>query len=262
MTGHRVGDDARATAADAPPAAAVPAGRVVAVVLCAGQGTRMGAERNKVFLPLAGVPIVVRAMRAFERSRLVDEIVLVAHPHETEACRALAQHDGLRKVSMVIPGGATRHQSEYCALNALRGRIERGAIALVLVHDGARPLVSRGEIARLIQAAREEGGALLAEALAGDEIVARVDARDTVVELYPSGRLWRAQTPQGFAAPALLAAYDAAAREGFEGTDTASSVERAGQLVRVVAGSARNLKITTPDDLARAEALLRRGRGV
>ncbi len=253
-------DDQHATSVPARGVATSPVGRVVAVVLCAGQGTRMGAEGNKVFLPLGGVPIVVHAIRALERSRLIDDVVLVAHPREVEACRALAEGYGLRKVALVIPGGPTRHQSEYCALNALRERIERAEVAFVLVHDGARPFVSPREIAGLIQAAREEGGALLAEALASGEIVARVDAQDAVVEVYSPDRLWRAQTPQAFAAPVLLAAYDAAARDGFNGTDTASSVERMGQRVRVVAGNARNLKITTPDDLARAEALLRHSR--
>jgi 2-C-methyl-D-erythritol 4-phosphate cytidylyltransferase len=244
-------------------------GRTLAVVLGAGQGTRMGAERNKVFLPLAGKPILAHAIGAFERSRAVDEILLVAHPREVEDCRALAAEYGLRKVSGVIPGGATRHQSEFCALNAMRERIEGGELGVVLIHDGARPLVSGRDIERVIRAAHEEGGALLATAVERDVTLADADQDGVITEVYPARRLWRAQTPQAFEARALLAVYDAAAAEGYEGTDTAASFERAGRPVRVVAGSVRNVKVTTQGDLARLEALLRerpgrggRGKGV
>ncbi len=233
-------------------------GRTVAVVLGAGQGTRMGAADNKVFLPLGGRPLLVHAGAAFERAPAVDEVLLVAHPREIERCRELAARYRLRKVTDVIPGGDSRHQSEYCALNALRERIASGDVGMVLVHDGARPLVTPDEIARLIQAAREVGGALLATPLEPDEVVAQADDLGEVATIFATQELWRAQTPQAFDARALLAAYDAAARDGYEGTDTASSFERAGRPVRVVPGSPRNLKITTPSDLARAEALLRR----
>lgn len=232
-------------------------GRTVAVVLGAGQGTRMGAERNKVLLPLAGRPILVWAIEAFERARQVDEVLLVAHPREVEECRALVVEHGLRKVSDVIAGGATRHQSEYRALNALRGRIERGEIGIALIHDGARPLVAPREIARLIRAAREAGAALLATPVEEGATLAEAGEDGEIVAVYPSERLWRAQTPQAFDARALLDAYDAAARDGFEGTDTAASMERIGRGVRVVPGSPRNVKITTPDDLARVEGITR-----
>ena len=232
-------------------------GRTVAVVLGAGQGTRMGAERNKVFMLLDGKPILVWAIEVFERARQVDEVLLVAHPREVVQCQALATEHELRKVSGVIAGGATRHQSEYCALNALRERIESGEIAMVLIHDGARPLVVPQEITRLLRAARETGAALLATPVEAGATLAEAGEEGEIAAVYPAERLWRAQTPQAFHARALLDAYDAAARDGFEGTDTAASLERLGKSVRVVPGSPRNVKITTPDDLARVEALFR-----
>ncbi len=235
-----------------------PTGRTVAVILCAGQGTRMGGERNKVMLELAGKPIAVRAAEAFERTRQVDEMLLVAHPREVEEMRALAEMYGLRKVRQVIAGGATRHQSETNALNALRERIERDAVDIVLVHDGARPLVTPREIGRLIRVACEIGGGLLATPVEPAVSLVESDAQGDVATILSQGRLWKAQTPQAFEARALLSAYDAAAATGYEGTDTAASFERAGHTVRVVPGSPRNFKITTPSDLARADTLMRR----
>lgn len=229
-------------------------GAVVAVVLGAGQGARMGAGRNKVLLTLRGAPILVHALAAFEQTPQVTETLLVAHPDEVEMCRGLVADFGLAKVAAVIPGGATRHQSEDRALAWLRPRIEAGEIALVLIHDGARPLITPGEIAALIAATEAAGGALLAAV--PDEALLQLDGDGKVIRAWPSDELALAQTPQAFDARRLLAAYDAARDGGFEGSDTAASFERAGGLVRVVFGASANLKITTPDDLLRAEALL------
>jgi 2-C-methyl-D-erythritol 4-phosphate cytidylyltransferase len=232
----------------------------VAVVLGAGQGTRMGGAGNKVLLPLGGKPLLVHAVEIFERALEIDAILVVAHPEEVEQCRKLAVRYGLRKVTRVIPGGASRHQSEYRALNALREPIITRAIQTIVIHDGARPFVTPLDVARLIQAAQAEGGALLAAAVDADEVIAQADEQGEITTVYPAGELWRAQTPQAFEASMLLDAYDAAARGGFEGTDTATSFEHAGWPVRVVPGSPTNIKVTTPQDLVWAEALLRRAR--
>ena len=237
------------------------AGKTLAIVLCAGQGSRMGATQNKIFLPLAGQPVGARAIAAFQRSPLVDEIVVMAHPDELARVRneIVARH-GFSRVSAVWAGGATRHQSEWRALDMLRPRIVSGELALVMIHDGARPVVSEVEIARLvsaIQALPQPGGALLATPLASGERIARIGPNGVVEQVFASGELARAQTPQGGDARTLLAAYDQAQRTGFEGTDTASVIEAFGAPVVVVAGDERNIKVTTPDDLLRAEATLR-----
>jgi 2-C-methyl-D-erythritol 4-phosphate cytidylyltransferase len=233
------------------------AGIAVAVVLCAGQGTRMGAAGNKVFLPLAGKPLLAYTLAAFERADTVDDMLLVAHPTEVEFVRAeiVARHP-LAKVAGVIAGGATRHQSEENALAALRPRIEAGAIGIVLIHDGARPCVRPDDIDTLVRAARECGGALLGTPVGAEEVIARIAGDGTLGATYPAGDLWRAQTPQAFAARALLAAYDLARRDGFDGTDTAASYERLGRPVQMVRGHADNIKVTTPEDLIRAAAIL------
>jgi 2-C-methyl-D-erythritol 4-phosphate cytidylyltransferase len=230
----------------------------VAVVLCAGQGKRMGAPTNKVFVPLVGKPLLAYTLAAFESAAEVDEVLLVAHPDELKECRAIVAARGARKVAHVIAGGATRHQSEDAALAWLRARIEAGAVGVVLIHDGARPFVTPDEIDGVALAAREHGGALLATPLESGEIVAAVDAEGEIGEIAITEELWRAQTPQGFSAAELLRAYDRARADGFDGTDTAASYERLGRHVHVVRGSADNFKVTTPDDLVRAEALLAR----
>jgi 2-C-methyl-D-erythritol 4-phosphate cytidylyltransferase len=222
----------------------------------------MGAPRNKVFLPLGGRPVIVRTLEAFERAPAVDEALLVAHPAEVSYCQSeiLARYP-LRKVTAVIAGGASRHQSEQRALDALRGRIEAGAIDIILIHDGARPFITPQEIAQVAEGARSVGAAILAAPLAPGELLC-VFGDDGALRPVPDPHeLMRAQTPQAFDARMLLAAYDQARADGFEGTDTAASVERLGHRVAVVPGRRANLKITTPDDLLRAEALLREQAG-
>ncbi len=234
-------------------------GRVVAVILCAGQGTRMGASENKVFLPLAGKPALLWSVEAFERAAAVDDILLIAHPDEVARVRTLVEGASPSKVIGVVAGGATRAQSERLALATLRGRIESGEIELVMIHDGARPLVTPEEIERLAHDARTSGGpggALLVAPASANEEIGEVEPDSRLARLFASSELARAQTPQAFNAPLLLEAYDRAEADGFDGTDTASTVERLGATVIVVAGSENNLKLTTPDDLIRAEAII------
>ncbi len=234
--------------------------RVAAVILCAGQGTRMGAGENKVFLPLAGKPALLWSVAAFERAAAVDDILLVAHPDEVERVRALVAGAESRKVIGVVAGGVTRAGSERLALAALRARIESGEIGLVMMHDAARPLVTPEEIERLARAARTLGGwggALLVAPVGPDSEIGQVEPDGALARLFAYGELARAQTPQAFDARLLLAAYDRAEADGFDGTDTASTVERLGAPVRSVSGSEDNLKLTTPDDLLRAEVIAR-----
>ena len=233
-------------------------GATVAVILCAGQGTRMRADRNKVLLPLLGKPLIAHTLAAFARAASVDEILLVAHPDEVAYfAREVIPVAGTSKVSGVIAGGATRHQSEQCALETLRARITTGDIALVMIHDGARPLVTPAEIDQLAEVAREGAGVILVTPIAASETLLETRPDGAVTLVAAPEELARAQTPQAFDAGLLLAAYDQAGRDSFEGTDTASSLERLGHSIRAVYGSDENIKVTTPDDLLRAEAILR-----
>lgn len=212
------------------------------ILLAAGSGSRVGAEVNKVLLPLLDAPVLAWSVRAALALADVRRLVLVVRPGETEAVSAaVSPHLGEREVA-VVEGGATRHASEWNALRVLAAEIESGAIDVVAIHDGARPLAGSPLFEATLAAARAHGGAIPVVPLAG--------------VLGASGQLVGVQTPQAFRAPDLLAAYRAADRDGFEGTDTASCLERySGLRIKAVASSPANLKITFAEDLALAVAL-------
>ena len=231
------------------------------VILAAGSGSRVGAAVNKVLLPLGDTTVLGFSLRAALRVDDVRRIVLVVRPGEQEAvAEAVTPVLGTGEV-LVVPGGETRHASEWAALQALRPDVEAGEIDVVAIHDGARPLASPELFAAVIEAARVHGGALPAAPLPG--LVTR--------SLRPLGAAHvGVQTPQAFRAAPLLAAYQAAEADGFDGTDTARCLERyasgdtadsaaaSGGPLRIVAvpSSSLNLKITFPEDVAAAERLL------
>ncbi len=228
-----------------------------AIVLCAGQGSRLGAPVNKVFLPLGDKPVIVATLNAFQSATRVDAIVIVSHPKEMAAYHEILLHNpALTKVTSVIPGGTTRHQSEWQALQLLEPHIRSGDIRTLLLHDGARPFVTPAEIDRLVEVTSSTAGATYALGAAATDLFVGGDASGTISETLRNDELWHAQTPQAFSASELLRAYSLAAADGFEGTDTASAIERLGEQVCVRAGTVRNFKITTPDDLVRARAQL------
>ena len=213
------------------------------VILAAGSGSRVGAEINKVLLPLLDRPIVAWSLRTALALPDVGRVVLVVAPGEAAAVSAaVSPFLGSAEV-LLVEGGSTRHASEWHALSALAPDIEAGLVDVVAIHDGARPLADTALYTSVIAAAREHGGALPAVLLAG--VVGVVDALAGV------------QTPQAFRALPLLAAYRDAEADGFEGTDTASCLERYSPTLRIAAvpSSPINVKVTFPEDLALAAAL-------
>lgn len=228
-------------------------GETVVVVLAGGRGARVGAVTNKVLLELAGVPILVRSVSAFTAHPGIDRVLVVGHVEDLERidillCKYLPQ----QRIE-VVAGGAQRPDSERAALDVLREDIERGVVSTVLIHDGARPLVTPALIGAVIEAGQRYGGAV-----PGVEVTGLLDASTQELRPVEARVTVRVQTPQGFSARPLLAAYDAAGSVGFVGTDTAAYLELYGGVrVRVVPGDPANLKVTWPGDLAAAEALLR-----
>ncbi|MGW4484495.1 IspD/TarI family cytidylyltransferase [Amycolatopsis sp. NPDC004368] len=222
------------------------------VVLASGAGTRVGAALNKVYLPMAGRRVVAWSLAAFAAVAEIGVLVLVIREQDAAlAEEVLAAHPGAVEV---VTGGATRQGSELNALRHLAPRITAGGIDAVLIHDAARPLATPALIEDVLAQTRHHGGAV--PGLAADDVVAM--AADGSIAAPVPGAI-RVQTPQGFRAGPLLAAYEQAEAEGFLGTDTASCMERFSALpVRWVPGSAENLKITYPHDLAVAERLLSR----
>ena len=219
-----------------------------AVVLAGGSGTRVGAAGNKVHLPLGGRPMIARSVATFTALPEFGTVVLVVRDGEQELARA-AVGDG----PVVVAGGANRQESELAALRALAPAVRSGEIDVVLIHDGARPLAGPDLAREVLRVARADGGAVPGLRRAG---LAVVGPGDTLAG--PADGLVAVQTPQGFRARPLLDAYEAAAADGFAGTDTASCVARyAPELpIRWVPGSARNIKVTYAHDLIVAEGLL------
>jgi 2-C-methyl-D-erythritol 4-phosphate cytidylyltransferase len=217
------------------------------VILAAGTGSRVGAQVNKVLLPLGDRPVLVWSVTAALALEDVRRVLLVVRRGEQPAvAEAVAPYLGEDEVG-VIEGGDTRHASEWAALRALTPEIESGAIDVVAIHDGARPMAGTDLFASTISAAREHGGALPVVPLTQ---VVRADGGSV------PGDLVSVQTPQAFRADALLAAHRAADADGFEGTDTASCLERYADVrIAAVPSTAGNLKITFPDDVSLAGRL-------
>jgi 2-C-methyl-D-erythritol 4-phosphate cytidylyltransferase len=219
----------------------------LAILVAAGRGERMGAGRPKAFLALGGEPMLLRAARAFEAAASVQALVAVVPEGELDATRAMLA--GLRKLCGVVRGGLRRQDS---VLEGMK-QAPDGFTGVVLVHDAARPFVEAGLIDAVTAAAREHGAAL--PLLDVVDTLKRVRG-GRVLETVDRAELAAAQTPQGFRFELLARAYEAAFRERVTLTDEAMAVERLGQPVAVVRGSARNRKLTTPDDLAWAEWVL------
>ena len=250
--------------------------KVTAVIVAAGSARRMGGI-NKQYAELAGMPVLARSVAAFDNDPFVDEIVIVARSGEEDRCRRdIVEKYGFRRVSAVVPGGAERQDSVRAALGVVfggaagreagscgaevsvggGGRDDGRDVGLVLVHDGARPLVPRTVIDAVIDGCAARGAAI--PAVSVKDTIKQIHLSDSraVVSFTPERSLLRAvQTPQGFDAALLMRAYDACAPDTAV-TDDASLVEALGAPVYIVDGDEMNIKITTPSDLGRAEQLL------
>ena len=214
------------------------------VIPAAGSGTRMGADGNKLFLRLEGKPLIAHTLQLFQKDAWCSSVVLVAKPSEFEQFRAIIAEEKLDKVQMLVPGGADRQISVHNGLRTIKNEM------IVLIHDGARPLVTEELIHQVVEAAEQSGAALLAVPLK-DTI--KKAYNNKVVETVNREQLWAAQTPQGFKLSLIRGAYDEAERLNYTATDDASLVEWWGQTVSIVKGHYRNIKITTLEDLIIAE---------
>ncbi len=223
------------------------ASRDVAVLVPAGGvGARLGLRTPKQFVALGGAPILAVTVRRLARHPRVAAVVVAAPETHVALARRLLTGAGGRVPVAVVAGGATRQESVWRALQQAPSQA-----AIVVVHDAVRPFVTPALVDAVTGAARAEGAAICA--LPITETVKRV--QDGLVEAtLDRATLWAVQTPQAFHTPLLREAHEKALRDGFVGTDEAMLVERLGHRVRVVAGDARNIKITTPADLRRARA--------
>lgn len=222
-----------------------------AIVVAGGQGTRMKAAVNKVFLEVGGRSILEWSLGLFEACPDVDQVVVVANPADLAACASLRSR--YPKVTQVVAGGEVRHRSEFVGVAALSAQIDSGEVETLLVHDAVRPFATAQLVRRLL------GGMAGVEAcIPGLPMPSgTVAVENGMVAGYPA-HLFAVQTPQAADATWLLEAHNRAARTGFLGTDTASVVESAGGAVGVISGEKENIKLTTPADLDLAREIARK----
>lgn len=222
---------------------------ITVIVAAAGRGSRMKRAENKVFLPLGGKAVLAHSLEKFARRGDIGELIVICAAHETEKMTSFVSSLGLRVPTKIVAGGSERQYSVDNALAAVDAKSE-----IVLVHDGARPLVTDAVIDNVICEARACGASIAAVAV--KDTIKTVDAGGAVVDTPPRKTLYAVQTPQGFRAELLKKAYAQAKNDGFLGTDDASLVERLGMMVKIAEGDYCNIKITTPEDLVIGEALL------
>ena len=224
----------------------------VAIVVAAGKGTRLGGDRPKQFLELGRIPIIIHTLRQFERSKEIDRVVVVLPPDKVATFPSLARGFKIGKFWRAVAGGATRARSVLSGLESIE------TADVIAVHDGVRPFVSADEIDRVTKTARQHGAAIL---------VAPV--LDTIKEIHDNqivrtparAILRRALTPQCFLFDTLRRAYSRLPdleAAGVEVTDDCFLVEQIGVEITAVEGSARNIKITSVEDLVVAEGILKK----
>ncbi len=222
-----------------------------AILVAAGKGTRMGPGVDKLFLEVAGRPVVAHTWQRFNDAKCIDEIVLVVRDGMQSAFAELAAAYDLRKPHRIVVGGAERQDSVANGLAALSPQVE-----IVAIQDGARPCTSEELIAATIAAARESGAAVAAQPVT-DTIKESADGT-TIFRTVDRSKLWAVQTPQTFRVEVICRALAEVRRRGLLFTDDTAACELIGQPVRLVASATANPKVTVPGDLPVIAALLGR----
>lgn len=222
---------------------------VSAIIVAAGKGTRMGPGMDKLFMEVAGRPVVVHTWQRFDGCAGIDEIVLVVREGMQTTFQELAGQYGLKKTFRTVAGGAERQDSVWNGLEALSPAAE-----IVAIQDAARPCVTSELIQATIEAAREFGAAVAAQPIT-DTIKESTDGQ-LVTRTLDRARLWAVQTPQTFRVEIIRRALAAVRRKGLRVTDDTAACELIDQPVKLVRGLSPNPKVTVPADLDYIEWLL------
>lgn len=220
-----------------------------AVIVAAGKGTRMGPGVDKLFLEVAGCPVVAHTWRRFDEADCIDEIVLVVRDGMQAAFADLAKQFGLTKAHRFAVGGAERQDSVWNGLSAISPKAE-----IVAIQDGARPCTTQELIAATIQAAKETGAAVAGQPVT-DTIKETADGK-SITRNVDRSKLWAVQTPQTFRVEVIRRALNEVRSQKLHVTDDTAACELIGQAVRLVASATPNPKVTTPTDLPYVELLL------
>lgn len=221
-----------------------------AIVVAGGKSERMGKGVDKSFLSLGSKPVVVYSLLAFERCADIEEVILVVRPERVESARSITQMFGCNKVRKIVGGGQQRQISVMKGLEQVEENVE-----IVVVHDGARPCVTAELISETVRNAQKHGSGVAA--LKITDTVKEVRQGLTISRTVDRTNLWTVQTPQAFRRELLVKAMDFVKKKKLAVTDEASAVERVCKDVRLVVSTPFNVKITTPDDLVLAAALMR-----
>jgi 2-C-methyl-D-erythritol 4-phosphate cytidylyltransferase len=221
-----------------------------AIIVAAGKGIRMSDSVRKQYIALDGMPILSRTLGVFNRCDLIDRIIVAVPEDDIDFCRnEIIPAANMEKEPILVIGGARRQDSVYSCLKTIE--TEDG---VALIHDGVRPFVNPEHLVACIKSAQEHGACILG--IPAFDTVKQVNAKNEIVQTQKRDTLWLAQTPQAFQLQLIKKAHEIAKLEGFMGTDDASLVERLGGVVKIIAGSRSNIKITNQEDLRLAQALL------
>ena len=226
-----------------------------AVILAAGRGTRMGTQTAKQYLELQGKPILAYALEIFEQSAVEDDILLMTDKEHVEYCKKeICEKYGIKKVSAVAPGGKERYESVWKALCILKEREQTG---YVMIHDGARPFITEEVLKRIYGQVQDKKACVVGMPV--KDTIKLINKDRQITESPDRSLVWQAQTPQAFALPLIIDAFEKQMKEDCSHiTDDAMVVEKQlGLPVYMVEGSYRNIKITTQEDLVIAQALLK-----
>jgi len=223
---------------------------ISAIIVAAGRGTRMGPDLDKLFLEVAGRPVIAHTWRQFDAADVIEEIVLVVRDGLASAFQEMAGTLKLRKPFRFAPGGRERQDSVWNGLQAISPRAE-----IVLIQDGARPCTSSELITASIAAARETGAAVAAQRVT--DTVKQSDDGHFVSQHLDRSQFWSVQTPQTFRVEVIRRALAAVRQQGLVVTDDTAACDLIGQPVRLVESAAPNPKVTVPGDLPYIDLLLR-----
>ncbi len=215
--------------------------KICAIIVAAGNGTRMGGVKNKVFLELGKKTVIEHTLETFKNCKLIDEIILVTRECDIELCKDF-------KDIKVIAGGKTRQESVY------RGLCEAKDADIVVIHDGARALIKSEEIENAICDAKEYGAS--AVGVSSKDTLKMVDDDGFIVKTLDRETTYQIQTPQVFKYNEIKKAHEMAINDGFSGTDDCSLYEKYIGKIKVTKGSYDNIKLTTPEDMVIAENIL------
>lgn len=226
--------------------------RTCAVIVAAGSGRRMGAKENKVFLKICGVPVLAHTLMKFQNCNVIDDIVVVTRECDIQICKELVKEYDIGKIREIVVGGATRQQSVYNGLKCIEGRC-----GIVAVHDGARALIADEQIVETVEKAKKYGAA--AVGVKCKDTLKSVDENGFIIGTVDREYTYNIQTPQVFEYKTLYDVHKKALEDGTEATDDCALAEACGVRICLVCGSYDNIKLTTPEDVAVAENILKRG---